>query len=169
MWVNWWTSSTTTTTCPSTGLPSGIGETLGNDFVVSLGCGFLPFSDAGSGDQQAGTLMHELGHNLNLGHGAPSGVAGSTIVCKPNHFSVMDYGRQMPNSVYTQSAWESSFNYGATGTQTALDYARTTAPNQVETTVNEVAGTAPAERQIVQGTLLRQEWSSKIRRLSNQL
>ena len=126
--------------------------------------------------------MHELGHNLNLGHGAPVGVAGSTIVCKPNHFSVMDYGRQMPNSVYTASAWESrvistdplSFNYGATGTQTALDYARTTAPNQVETTVNEVTGTVAARlaqknAQIVQVTLFRQKWSSKIRQLSNQL
>ena len=84
---------------------------MGNDFAVSLGCGF---TGGVVDDQQAGTFMHELGHNLNLGHGAPVGVAGSTIVCKPNHFSVMDYGRQMPNSVYTASFWNRSYFHAPT-------------------------------------------------------
>lgn len=63
--------------------PSGVAEVGGNDLVVSLGCNFdnqntaghvtpqgSPFAwSLGSIDQQAGTLMHELGHNLNLDHG----------------------------------------------------------------------------------------------------
>ncbi len=56
--------------------PSGIGETPGNDFVISLGCQFIETNSGHSGTegdqtQQAGTLMHELGHNLNLDHGGP--------------------------------------------------------------------------------------------------
>jgi hypothetical protein len=56
--------------------PSGIAELPGNDFIVSLGCGFHGASDGFGGTQgtleeQKGTLMHELGHNLNLDHGGP--------------------------------------------------------------------------------------------------
>ncbi len=75
---------------------SGVGELAGNDFIVSLGgqrtatttCwasdgnGF----SVGSTTQQAGTLMHEFGHNLGLGHGG-----GDSINLKPNYLSVMNY------------------------------------------------------------------------------
>jgi hypothetical protein len=69
----------------------------GNDFFVSLGgrggpSNTLCFASDGNGHsvgndtQQAGTLMHELGHTLGLYHG---GGDGSNE--KPNYFSVMNY------------------------------------------------------------------------------
>lgn len=55
----------------------------GDDFVVSLG----NFSgNVGTQDNQTGTFMHELGHNLGLCHGG-----GDDINCKPNYLSVMSY------------------------------------------------------------------------------
>jgi len=54
-----------------------------SDFVVSLG-GWS--GDVGTRDQQAGTFMHELGHNLGLGHGGDDHVNH-----KPNYLSVMNY------------------------------------------------------------------------------
>ncbi len=67
---------------------TGESEVLGNDFVVHLS----KFTGKiGSTDQQAGTFMHELGHNLGLHHG---GSLFDTINNKPNLFSVMSYVRQ---------------------------------------------------------------------------
>jgi hypothetical protein len=66
-----------------TSTSSGCGEFPGNDFQVSLG-GWP--GNVGTEQQQAGTLMHELGHNLNLGHGGGDGVN-----YKPNYLSVMNY------------------------------------------------------------------------------
>lgn len=72
---------------------SGIAEVFGNDFMISLGA----FSGGvGSTDEQAGTFMHELGHNLRLHHG---GSEFDTVNCKPNHLSVMNYARQFSNLV----------------------------------------------------------------------
>jgi hypothetical protein len=77
---------------------SGWGEWPGggNDFFVSLGGrganNSLCWASDGNGHsvgdstEQAGTLMHELGHTLGLGHG---GVDGTNQ--KPNYFSVMNY------------------------------------------------------------------------------
>lgn len=62
---------------------SGRAEPTGNDFIVSLGS--WP-GQVGTFRQQAGTFMHELGHNLGLGHGG-----GDGINCKPNYPSVMSY------------------------------------------------------------------------------
>lgn len=160
LWINYY-GPASQTTCPSAGLSSGLAETLGNDFVVSLGCGFKPWGTVENDEQQAGTFMHELGHNLNLAHGGPnsiiSGVRTATdynMNCKPDYYSVMNYARQIPNSVLTTGAsglWESGFNYGATGVQTALDYSRTTAPASgltpgsiTESAIDEAAGTAAA-------------------------
>ena len=67
---------------------TGIGEVLGNDFVVTLG---KWTGKVGSEDQQSGTLMHELGHNLGLHHG---GDMFDQMNNKPNLFSVMTYVRQ---------------------------------------------------------------------------
>src|SRR6185503_527331 len=63
----------------STTTSSGCGELPGNDFIVTLGGGW-----AGTAQEQAGTLMHEFGHNLNLQHGG-----GDSVNRKPNYLSIM--------------------------------------------------------------------------------
>jgi hypothetical protein len=74
---------------------TGNAEITGNDFIVSLGS-----FNGGSVDQQQGTLMHELGHNLGLNHGGPDALTSvnPTINCKPNYLSVMSYPRQYTNA-----------------------------------------------------------------------
>lgn len=82
--------------------PSGVAEVNGNDLIVSLGQGFT--NPNGSLDEQKGTFMHELGHNLNLDHGGPRYLQNGTNVdpvqysmnCKPNYISVMTYSLQFP-------------------------------------------------------------------------
>lgn len=76
------------------GMPgiSGISEIKGNNFVISLGDNGWADSDSdshpdGNTNQKAATLMHELGHNLNLKHGGST----NTPNCKPNYFSVMNH------------------------------------------------------------------------------
>src|SRR5207249_8712416 len=71
----------------------------GNDFIVSLGSwGVVNIlgvnHNVGTTDQQAGTLMHELGHNLGLRHGGVD-----NINCKPNYQSVMNYTLQFSNVI----------------------------------------------------------------------
>uniref|UniRef100_Q01ZI3 Uncharacterized protein n=1 Tax=Solibacter usitatus (strain Ellin6076) TaxID=234267 RepID=Q01ZI3_SOLUE len=69
---------------------SGIGDRPGGDAMVSLGLwrSDIPANDqVGSALVQAGTLMHELGHNLDLSHGGWS----SQPNCVPNYPSVMSY------------------------------------------------------------------------------
>jgi hypothetical protein len=79
----------------SSGISNGIPAM---DFIVSLG----KFSATdpvtghvtGSPVEQAGTLMHEFGHNLNLRHGG-----GDNTNCKPNYLSVMTYTRQFETPI----------------------------------------------------------------------
>ncbi|HZL22869.1 MAG TPA: hypothetical protein VFC05_06060 [Nitrososphaeraceae archaeon] len=66
------------------------------DFIVSLGNWKSGGANVighynGNANHQAGTIMHEFGHNLGLGHGG-----GDGINCKPNYLSIMNYLRQMP-------------------------------------------------------------------------
>jgi hypothetical protein len=102
--------------------PSGIAEVRGNDFIVSLGCGFT--EPAGSINEQAGTFMHELGHNLNLDHGGarstnpPVSSTDYSMNCKPNYLSVMNYARQVPITP-TSAIWDGN---PATGLKSFLDY-----------------------------------------------
>lgn len=63
---------------------SGQAELPGNDLVVSLYC-------AGSDQNVANTIVHELGHNLLLRHG---GFEDTNY--KPNYNSVMNYRYQFP-------------------------------------------------------------------------
>lgn len=73
---------------------SGIAEIAGNDFLVTLGGWNLNTSSTANTNKlinyQAGTFMHELGHNLNLRHG---GFEDANH--KPNYFSVMNYLYQL--------------------------------------------------------------------------
>ena len=76
----------------SNGIPS-------MEFLVSLGApgwGIDPLTghNVGSTDQQEGTFMHELGHNLNLHHGG-----SDDINCKPNYLSIMSYSRQFSSLI----------------------------------------------------------------------
>ncbi|MFE0511993.1 hypothetical protein [Streptomyces sp. NPDC058964] len=61
-------------TCPKQS--GGQGEIGGNDFTVFT--------------RDAGTIMHELGHNLNLRHGGHENRPN----CKPNYVSLMNYDLQ---------------------------------------------------------------------------
>jgi len=77
--------------CGMTG-SSGNSEQPGNDFVMTLGDPGWADSDGdahpdGNTNQKAATLMHELGHNLDLKHGGST----NTPTCKPNYFSVMNH------------------------------------------------------------------------------
>jgi hypothetical protein len=68
---------------------SGLSKDIGAyDFIVSLGA----FGPSGVGDtqSQAGTFMHELGHNLGLRHGG-----ADDINYKPNYISIMNYFFQL--------------------------------------------------------------------------
>ena len=78
--------------CTSFGSTSGIsrnGATFGNgasDFITSLGSWT---SSVGTVNEQAGTFMHEFGHNLGLRHGGEDHTQW-----KPNYISVMNYAFQ---------------------------------------------------------------------------
>jgi len=72
---------------------SGYAEICGNELLVSLG---LFAAGMGSVDQQAGTLLHEVGHLICLNHGGPPPNAQG---CKANYLSVMNYAFQMKNRV----------------------------------------------------------------------
>src|SRR5574340_1097243 len=93
---------------------SGISEAPGNDMVISLG----KFTGAiGSTDQQEGTFMHELGHNLGLQHGGnvqPTSTNLDPDNCKPNYLSVMNYLFQYNESFPVNRPLDYSHNKLAT-------------------------------------------------------
>lgn len=68
----------------TTSSSSGQAEINGDDLIVSLHCSY-------SNVNVSNTIMHELGHNLNLRH-------GGNVDCnyKPNYNSVMNYRYQFP-------------------------------------------------------------------------
>jgi hypothetical protein len=72
-----------------------------SEFVVSLGG--VGVAGIGSMAQQAGTFMHELGHDLGLRHGGGDGINN-----KPNYLSVMSHAFQMSGLVggtFDYSRW----------------------------------------------------------------
>jgi len=88
--------------CYVAGLSRGFGT---SDFIVSLG---HEDDNVGSFWQQAGTFMHELGHNLGLHHGG-----NDDINYKPNYLSVMNYLFQDSGLTYNgpNSVFNGLFDY----------------------------------------------------------
>jgi hypothetical protein len=105
---------------------SGVAETYGSNFIVSLG-GWT--NNVGSISEQAGTLMHELGHNLGLHHGG-----SNEINFKPNYISVMNYAYQVVGIV-TRTP---------TGNVTRFDYSREPLATLNESNLNEWQRTSSA-------------------------
>jgi len=108
---------------------SGLGEPAGHDFMVTLGAFGVT-----SIKEQSGSLMHELGHTLGLGHG---GAVDDHTCYKPNYFSVMNYTWQMPGRVLigglpqSLKRWRESWR---------LDYSREPLPDLDESHLNEPDG-----------------------------
>jgi hypothetical protein len=90
-----------------------------SDFIVSLG---LWNSGSPTSDQQLGTFVHELGHNLGLRHGG-----NDHTNYKPNFLSIMNYHFQT-SGLRRNGAW---------GT---FDYSRWTLPTLDENSLNESVG-----------------------------
>ena len=106
---------------------SGSSEVLGNDAEISLGAFSL---GVGTDMEKAGTMMHEIGHNINLEHG---GSSTDKINCKPNHLSVMNYAFQF-SSIHIQNI--------PYVTNRPLDFSRVQLPNLDELHLNEANGIA---------------------------
>ena len=112
---------------------SGLGELIGNDFMVTLGFWSSNSIAAAGGPRaaEAGTFMHELGHTLGLRHGG-----GDGLNYKPNYLSVMSYAFQFPGLDPTRP----------------LDYSRAQLSDLVEINLNENLGIGgPAHRFVVYG------------------
>jgi Legume lectin domain/MBG domain/YDG domain len=104
-------AATTPLSNPLAGSISGVGDLPGGDLIVTLG---LWRSDTPSVDQvgteleQAGTLMHELGHNLDLKHGGWN----NTPVCMADYPSVMNYMYQVKGLTDAAGNEHIDYSYG---------------------------------------------------------
>jgi hypothetical protein len=104
-------AATTPLSTPEAGSISGVADHPGGDILVTLG---LWRSSVGSVDEvgtlldQAGTLMHELGHNLGLSHGGWY----DTPTCMPDYPSVMNYLYQVAGLTDAQGNEHLDYSYG---------------------------------------------------------
>ena len=103
--------------------PGGLGFVSATDFVVAS-------SNLGNTIVEAGTFMHELGHNLGLNHGG-----GDKVNAKPNYISIMNYKFQNTGTLKV------------TG-QRSIDYSADELPTLDERNLNESLGIADPLRHL---------------------
>jgi hypothetical protein len=84
------------------GSSSGLSFT-NRDFIVTLGSWS---GQTGTDNDQSGAFMHELGHNLGLGHGGNSGVN-----FKPNYPSIMNYANTYTVDIDYDSVLDGPLDY----------------------------------------------------------
>lgn len=111
--------------CGPSGVSRNTFDDIGDgasDFIVALGGWYRLFNEDGCDpdplskktgikEQQAGTFMHELGHNLGLAHGGDPNLPDNLglINHKPNYLSVMNYLFQMRGLIL--DGREGNFDY----------------------------------------------------------
>jgi uncharacterized repeat protein (TIGR01451 family) len=116
---------------PRSGLSRGIPAA---DFVVTLGPAAV---GGGTAQQQAGTFIHELGHNLGLRHGGDQDIPER----KPNYLSLMNYRFQFEGLILANK--KRKFDY-STNTLASLD----------EASLNETIGISdPDNRRTIWGSI----------------
>ena len=100
---------------------SGIARDIpSSDLLVTIGAGCQ--AQTGSdctldATAQAGTLMHELGHNLGLHHGG-----NDDLLNKPNYLSVMNYNFQLTGLLRTSLTYVLDYSrFAISLNETALD------------------------------------------------
>jgi hypothetical protein len=111
----------------SSGASRGIGA---SELVIALG-GTTRGLGVGTQQEQQGTVMHELGHNLGLHHGGGPGISDMDVNYKPDYMSVMNYFYQFE---------------GVPGgfTTNGLDYSHGTITTPLnESALNDSAGLGP--------------------------
>ncbi len=107
---------------------SGLSRDIGaHDFLVTLG-NWDAAHPGGTMLQQAGTFMHELGHNLGLRHGGVDDVN-----YKPNYLSVMNYTFQTEGLIKNDQTRE-------------FDYSRRELATLNERMLNEALGIGDPDR-----------------------
>jgi hypothetical protein len=122
---HWVVSAHSYNSTTSSGISRGIPA---SDLVVSLGAFCASGLDcSGTTAEQAGTFMHELGHNLGLHHGG-----GDDTNRKPNHLSIMNYAFQLAGLVRDGQAGVFDYSLFPGGFQTL--------PDLDETSLSESAG-----------------------------
>ncbi len=105
---------------PGGGTFTGVSPSIpDSDFFVALGS-MVPAG--GTTLQQAGTFMHELGHNLGLFHGG-----NENTQLKPNYLSIMNYSFQLTGLIKANRKLH-------------MDYSRDALPTLSEAMLNENLG-----------------------------